>query len=277
MKDPASCVERAACRHLSPGRTRAARTVSAWLLPNCVQLEADSALMTLLSAAERGRAASYVSSDARATFVVTRAVLRLILGHHLGREPAAIRLATSKYGKPYVAEAGGGSSVWFNVSHSRDYGLVATSDDGPVGADVEWIDASVDAEAIAARYFDPPELGRLQASPKCARGRLFYTLWVRKEAYWKAVGTGLPGLERARQARVALHDADVRREEARRKRWHAIELRGLHGYAAAVVAPRGVHGCVVRELGPATVGAPLAPPARIVTAERSAGYNRKWR
>jgi 4'-phosphopantetheinyl transferase len=48
-----------------------------------------------------------------------------------------------------------------------------------------------DAERIAATFFHPLEYTSLMNAPDEVRMEVFFTLWTKKEAYLKALGTGL--------------------------------------------------------------------------------------
>jgi 4'-phosphopantetheinyl transferase len=60
-----------------------------------------------------------------------------------------------------------------------------------VGIDIEQIHSSLEWESIARYYFTSTERSELQALPPAHRLRAFIRYWVRKEAYVKALGTGL--------------------------------------------------------------------------------------
>lgn len=84
------------------------------------------------------------------------------------------------YGKP---EAPG---VFFSLSHSGEYAMLAVSDAG-VGVDLERLRPA--PMRAAARVFSPDELDWLAAED--GRDARFFTLWTLKEALLKATGRGL--------------------------------------------------------------------------------------
>ena len=83
----------------------------------------------------------------------------------------------NEYGKPYVDRTG----YHFSISHSHSL-IVFVSDSLPVGIDIEPI---TDKKWPAVRFFTPNEKA-LVKSPED-----FYTIWTKKEAYIKMLGTGL--------------------------------------------------------------------------------------
>jgi 4'-phosphopantetheinyl transferase len=213
-------------------------TGSAALVSVCrVDLTAEAAWSRryerLLSPEERERAARFQVADAYTEFVVTRAVLRLLLGEHLGCSPWAVRIEVSGPGaKPRVADL---PAVQFSVSHTRGLALVAYGEGGPVGVDAECLDCNVDAELLASRCLTADELRTFQRLPQHARPRAFLTAWTRKEAVLKAQGVGLAG--DLRQVEVGLGTGDVA-PRGRGQGWRLRELESGPRHLAALAVRR---------------------------------------
>ena len=77
------------------------------------------------------------------------------------------------------------------MSHSGEIAVFAFAIGRKVGVDVEYIRYDVDVEEIPPRFFSRMEqqtLGDLRGQPKFEG---FFNCWTRKEAYVKAVGSGL--------------------------------------------------------------------------------------
>lgn len=144
-------------------------------------------LSSVLSRDERQRANRFRYANLRKNFSRMRIALRLILGGYVDASPDRIRFSYTKWGKPEIA----GSGVFFSVSHSGNIGLVAVAL-CPVGVDIELITDSKPEEAgIVAIVCHETERAELNIVSVVERGRLFYQLWTRKEAYCKAIGVGL--------------------------------------------------------------------------------------
>jgi 4'-phosphopantetheinyl transferase len=121
--------------------------------------------------------------------VVARAALRVALGRHLDRPPESLEFALGPGGKPRLAGATGDNEVFFNLSRSGDLCLIAISDDGPVGVDVEEVrDIPELAGLVRSRFAASEAAAILERSGK-ERLRAFYRCWTRKEACVKALGT----------------------------------------------------------------------------------------
>lgn len=123
----------------------------------------------------------------RREFVVTRALVREILGRYTGRAPADVCLDYTSSGKPLLSET---ESLHFSVSHSRDQALLAVAH-SLVGIDVEYVETNVRPETISEAYLACPERAYLQALPSSARMMALYRSWTKKEAVLKALGAGL--------------------------------------------------------------------------------------
>ena len=164
-------------------------TVSVWR----VRLDSPSLraapLEAVLSVDERARAARLHFEHSRRTFIVTRAVLRLILSRQMGTEPDAVRFVYSAEGKPSLVAAG--CRLRFNVSHSGDVALVAVTIGVEVGVDVERVRPVPDALSIARRFYTAREATLVGQQTEGERDRVFLSIWTRKEACLKAVGRGL--------------------------------------------------------------------------------------
>ena len=121
------------------------------------------------------------------------AVLRMVVGTHVGVPPARVEIDRScrgcggQHGKPRLP------GVQVSVSHSGDTIAVAISLDGPVGVDVEEIGLHDPAELgrLAADVLAPEEHAVLEQLPGRDRARGFLTYWTRKEALVKATADGL--------------------------------------------------------------------------------------
>lgn len=122
----------------------------------------------------RVRRAEKMPPDAAALCLAAGALVAGVLHLH---EDA---LRAGAYGKPEAP------SVWFSLSHSGGYALLAVSD-SDVGADLERVRPA--PERVAARVFTPEEQRWLaDGADYDAR---FFTLWTLKESLLKACGHGL--------------------------------------------------------------------------------------
>lgn len=156
--------------------------VQVWLL----RLDTDAVAVASLED-EVERAERMWDERRRSRFLRSRAWLRLIVGSHLGTDPAAVRFVEGERGKPSIV---GGGGLSFSLSRSDDTALVALTRGRAVGVDIERI-RPLDHAGIAKRFFAPAEAEALAALPEVARGATFFAMWTRKEAILKATGEGI--------------------------------------------------------------------------------------
>ena len=139
-----------------------------------------------LSAAERARQARLRTPLLQRTYGRAHAFARQVLAGYAGVAPAHLAFGTDAHGKPTLA---GGPH--FNLAYRAGRALLALSDAGPVGADVEATQPLADAGALVRQLFSMNEQAALAAVGPASWWPLFYRLWTRKEAYAKALGLGL--------------------------------------------------------------------------------------
>jgi len=147
-------------------------------------LDVDEApLRALLSPDEQERAARFVFREDRRRYIVARARLRQLLGERLGAAPGALEFVYGEHGKPALAPRYE-DDLRFNLSHGEGVAVYAFADAAEVGVDVEREREIEDTEAIAERCFSPAER-------EACRTLGFLYCWTRKEAFVKALGSGL--------------------------------------------------------------------------------------
>lgn len=144
----------------------------------------------VLQSDERQRAQNARSKVFQNHFVASRGVLRILLGRYLGCPPQAVQLASSPHQKPYLAPSHC-SGLEFNISHTGQELLLAFAWQRSVGVDIERAERLCNWEEFARVAFSEQEIRALRALPEAARAAAALAVWVRKEAYSKARGTGL--------------------------------------------------------------------------------------
>ncbi|HUN22982.1 MAG TPA: 4'-phosphopantetheinyl transferase superfamily protein [Anaerolineales bacterium] len=141
---------------------------------------------TVLSQAELARAERFRFEHHRIEWVKGRYALRWVLARYLQTQPAAVQIVTSPFGKPLL-EAN--LNLHFNLSHSRGHWLLAVAK-SPVGVDLEWwLRADTDWKSLASAYYCAAE--KLALTNSQSPAQTFFQIWSAKEAYLKAVGTGI--------------------------------------------------------------------------------------
>jgi 4'-phosphopantetheinyl transferase len=141
----------------------------------------------VLSRAENEKAERFRTLKLRQNYLRCRSALRMLLALYAGQPANGIALSYGQFGKPEIAD-----QKWhFNLSHSEDRALIAISS-YPIGIDLECMDrAGVDIAELLNIVCHRNEITALAFLPQAERSKFFYQLWVQKEAYCKALGTGL--------------------------------------------------------------------------------------
>jgi 4'-phosphopantetheinyl transferase len=153
------------------------------------ELEAAAAL---LSAGEREKRSRRLKAPDRRDYTVAHALLREALSAHGPAAPADWTFVVNGHGKPSLAPAShAGVDLSFSLSHTAGLAVCAIAPGADVGIDVELADRAVDARSIAERYFSAIDRSTLAACEDSGFGARFAEIWTLKEAYIKALGTGL--------------------------------------------------------------------------------------
>jgi 4'-phosphopantetheinyl transferase len=196
--------------------------------------QAVEQLAQLLAADEQQRAARFRFEKDRRKFTVARGLLRSILARYLDLPPDQIQFSYSQRGKPELAQGYANGKLEFNVSHSHEralYGVALR----PIGVDLEYI-RPIDAVALSQRFFLPAEAATIASLTGTEQHRCFFRGWTQKEAYLKATGDGLGGLESVEVSivepmRLVKIDGDAQSAAE----WFVQEIRVDADYVAALV------------------------------------------
>ncbi len=157
--------------------------VHVWQLQLSTHARYDYMLHELLTSDERARAGSYHQEKDRTRFVVSRGVLRILLGQYMGMDARTIAFGMSDSKKPFAT---GNAPLQYNMAHAGDWALIAISDK-PVGVDTEPVNTTLDVTDIIGTCMSA---GDEQSFASVSR-RNFCQCWTRKEALLKATGKGM--------------------------------------------------------------------------------------
>ena len=160
--------------------------VEVWRLDCARRRDAGLVFRSALDAPERARLRIMRDAGARLRFSAGRWLVRRVLARRLGCTEAEVELAVGAHGRPSLAAGG----IDFNLSHAGSLVVLAVGT-VRVGIDVETTNRSRDWRAIARRFFSPVEFAAIEACDEAERRTAFFRAWTRKEAFVKALGTGL--------------------------------------------------------------------------------------
>jgi 4'-phosphopantetheinyl transferase len=149
-----------------------------------------------LDAREREQLARLKQSADRSRYVAAHALLRVVVARSWGVDPASVEVTAKctrcggPHGRPIVNPPPGRNVLHVSIAHAGNRVVVATTDVGPVGVDVEE-----DSAASFAGYDDvalaDEETHALLQLPADEQRSARTRMWVRKEAVLKATGEGL--------------------------------------------------------------------------------------
>lgn len=150
----------------------------------------------ILSDDELAKAHRFHFDIHRRRYIARHGMLRKVLGKYLYLDPGQIQFNYSPSGKPTLVLNGNHTPLCFNLSHSNEIALFAVAINRSIGIDIEFIQSNPDLESIANTFFSSNEYEFISSFSPDQRHIAFFDLWTLKEAYLKATGEGIGGLEK---------------------------------------------------------------------------------
>ena len=145
-----------------------------------------------LGATERARYQRLQLPVRRHAYLLGQTLLRIALGQWAGVHPAQWQFTATRHGKPVIKAPLPVGPCSFNLSHSAALAVVAVSNHAAaLGVDIEHNRRQRRWCQLARRHFSAAEVKALQALPPRRQAARCYALWTLKEAYVKAIGSGL--------------------------------------------------------------------------------------
>lgn len=141
-----------------------------------------------LACAERRKADAFVFRGDRDRYIRGRGVLRDLLGRASDQPASKVKIEEGPFGKPELVDK---PDFHFNLSHTEDWALFASSEEGPVGVDIEATDRAVDPLHIGPAVLQPHEMAVIESRLGSARNDHFFAYWTAKEAVMKLTGQGM--------------------------------------------------------------------------------------
>ena len=141
-----------------------------------------------LSNLEILRAEQFLFEKDRELYVISHALLRVMLSEFCDVSPNDWQFSQNTHGKPHVCD--GFPQLRFNITHTKGLVACVVSTNHEVGVDAEFIEAPVELN-LARKYFSQSENRYLERASKEKLHEAFFDIWTLKEAYAKARGLGL--------------------------------------------------------------------------------------
>ena len=192
-------------------------------------------LYSIISQDERERADRLIIAHRRRNFIASRGLLRIILSRYLICNPSQIRFCYNYYGKPYIVPIANREELSFNVSHSNSAVLYGLARGRTIGVDIEFVRRDINYEGIASAIFSEAEIRNLHSLPISLRPSGFYIAWTRREAYAKAIGTGMMSSNSSSESELDKEIAFSREGMRNVPKWSLHDISPMPGYVGALV------------------------------------------
>lgn len=157
---------------------------TASLVPSMEKIER---LRSFLSPEETRKASHFKYERKQHGYIITQAVLRVLISAYLDIKPADVILIASKKGKPFLINE---PSLFFNNSNSHEICVYAFSRDAEVGIDIEKIRELPDIDQLIEKNLTSREKAYFLKNSD-HKLSLFFQFWTFKESYLKAIGEGM--------------------------------------------------------------------------------------
>jgi len=142
-------------------------------------------LSLFLDSSEIDRAKRFYKKKDEDSFIICRGLLKIVLSRCIKSDISKIKIDYHNNKKPYLPSH---PLLFFNVSHSKEYALIALSN-SPIGVDIEHINENYDFINSLSYIFNTSEVSYIENA--IDKKFAFYSLWTRKEAFVKALGKGI--------------------------------------------------------------------------------------
>ena len=149
-----------------------------------------SAYLSVLSEQEADRYQRFYFDKDKHSYLVSHALLRHALSKYVDVDASRWQFSCNEHGKPELLSQPAEQVINFNLTHTDGLCACIIARDKPCGVDVENISRKNRFEAVAKRMFAEEEQQHLDISNI---EQQFFYYWTLREAYVKALGTGLAG------------------------------------------------------------------------------------
>lgn len=144
----------------------------------------------LLSDREQSRVSRLRVARTPERYILSRGILRRLLQRYSGQPSSSLAFQFGPKGKPSLRPIGG-KTLSFNNTDSADLAIYAFAWNRELGVDVERRPRRVRAERISRRRFADSEAACILSQAADQIDNTFLSCWTRKEAWGKAIGTGI--------------------------------------------------------------------------------------
>lgn len=141
-----------------------------------------------IDSAITAKASTYKSGKKRQEYLASEWLRRFVLKQYLHVQEQDIAFDATDKGRPFLKDH---SHYDFNISHTKDYIVMAVAKGQKIGIDIQSSRARIDALGIAKQYYANSEYQWLSTLSPNKIDYYFYLLWTLKEASLKRTGDGI--------------------------------------------------------------------------------------
>lgn len=177
-----------------------------------------------LSEEQKKEVRRYKLQDDKMRSLVSKVVLMELLEHYINLSHNDFKIETGMYGKPYI-NSRKADLIQFNISHSGSVVMLAFGKCKTLGLDVEMIRPIKNYKELAKNLYSFEEYLTIENMVD------FFRCWTKKEAYLKALGTGL----NKKLNSFSVVGNSIKDEEEILDRWNVVEIKVNNDYIAHIV------------------------------------------
>ncbi len=214
--------------------------IDLWLISTNDYLDNLDNFFIILSEDEKLRANRFYFEKDKNNFIITRGILRILLGKYIVQDSNKVVFKYNDYGKPIILN----NNIQFNLSHSKNLVLYGFSKNLKLGVDIEFMREKVSYNNIAERFFSDYERQSLNSIPEPLQKEAFFNGWTRKEAYIKLKEKGLSipldsfDVSIIPEERPLLIDS--RDDDIHFSNWKLFDIKTFKEYKAALITDKSV-------------------------------------
>lgn len=189
-------------------------------------LQAEQAVIPLLSASETQHLAAIKSGSKRREFLLSRALMRHALTFYFNEEQSSWTFIYSAHSAPNITNLP--ESYCVSLTHRKGYILFIISP-YPVGVDIELIKPKNNLVELAEMFMTPNEHAKLIGLRQPQQLDYYYQVWTAKESYYKAHS-------QAEQAAIQFSDIDIVDVIECADRWQLLQKKERDLMCSIVIA-----------------------------------------
>lgn len=146
------------------------------------------ALIEILSPLEYQKVKSFRRKEDQQQSLISKAILKLLLGRYTSQPAESIQLNYGINGKPYIVDK---SDIRFNLSHTGNALLIGFTKGVEIGVDIEQLNRTVNFSKITSILYSEKEFEYFNLLQDIEKHDSLIKSWSCKEAFMKAKGCGL--------------------------------------------------------------------------------------